>query len=94
MQRQSFKYKHYDLEQLPAGTIVEVCLSQKANVRLMNAAHFHHFENVLPHRYEGGLAEVSPVRITIPSKDHWHLVIDMDGLPSLARSSVRLYAAS
>jgi hypothetical protein len=94
MQRQSFKYKHYDLERLPAGVIVEVRLSAKANVRLMNDRHFHHFENVLPHRYEGGLAHISPIKLTIPAKDHWHLVIDMDGLPFLARSSVRLFATS
>ncbi len=89
----NFRFTHYDLKPLRAGTAIEVTLNAVNNVRLMNAANFQRFTERLDFKYMGGVARKSPVRLVIPENGHWHLIVDMEGHHGLAESSVKLIAA-
>jgi len=70
---------------------VEITLSgSAANVRLMDTSNFHSYKNGRRHRYQGGLAKRSPVRLQIPRSGHWHVAVDMQGLRGSVRSSARI----
>jgi hypothetical protein len=84
------KFIHNDLGQRRAGEIVEITLTSGANVRLMDSSNFSSYKNGRRHRYTGGLAKKSPVRLQIPSNGHWHVAIDMQGLRGSTRASVRM----
>ncbi len=94
MSRPQLRFTHYDLKAQPAGAIVEVALSCINNVRLMDAYNYGLFKALKPHKFLGGLTKVSPARLVIPAGGHWHLVVDMDGLPELANSSIKTYLPS
>ncbi|MFN0244755.1 MAG: DUF1883 domain-containing protein [Planctomycetota bacterium] len=79
---------HNDLGHRQRGEIVEVTLTSGANVRLMNSSDFSSYRNGRRHRYIGGLATKSPIRLQIPSSGHWHVAIDMQGLRGSTRASV------
>jgi hypothetical protein len=93
MTKPHFRFKHYDLHEQRAGTIVEVALNAVNNVRLMTAPNFQRFTEVLDFKYVGGVAKKSPVRLAIPESAHWHLVVDMEGHHGLADSAVKIIAA-
>lgn len=85
------KFTHYDLGNRKRGEIVEVSLSgSAANVRLMNSSNFSSYKSGRQHRYIGGLARKSPVRLQIPQSGHWHVTVDMAGLRGRVRSSIRV----
>lgn len=84
------QFVHQDLGQRQRGEVVEVTLSSGANVRLLSTSDFHNYKQGRRHRYIGGLAKWSPVRLQIPSTGHWHVVVDMQGLRGSARASVRV----
>jgi hypothetical protein len=84
------KFIHNDLGQRKRGEIVEITLTSAANVRLMSSSDFSSYKNGRRHRYIGGLARQSPLRLQIPSSGHWHVAIDMQGLRGSTRASVRL----
>lgn len=65
-------------------------LTSGANVRLMNSSNFSSYKNGRRHRYTGGLARKSPVRLQIPSSGHWHVAVDMQGLRGSTKASVRV----
>jgi Domain of unknown function (DUF1883) len=81
---------HTDLGQCKRGEMVEVTLTSGANVRLMDSSNFANYKNGRRHRYTGGLAKRSPVRLQIPSSGHWHVAVDMQGLRGSTRASVRV----
>lgn len=87
------EFIHNDLGQRKRGEIVEVTLSSGANVRLMDSSNFSYYKNGKKHRYYGGLAKVSPLRLAIPNSGHWHVAIDMQGLRGSTRASVRMLPA-
>lgn len=84
------QFIHNDLGQRKAGEIVEVTLTSGANVRLMSSSDFNNYKNGRRHRYIGGLAKQSPLRLQIPSSGHWHVAIDMQGLRGSTRALVRI----
>lgn len=85
------KFIHNDLGQRKRGEIVEVTLQgSAANVRLMDSSNFSNYKNGRQHRYYGGLAKQSPVRIGIPNSGHWHVTVDMQGLKGNTNVSVRI----
>ena len=84
------KFIHNDLGQRRAGEIVEITLTSGANVRLMDSSNFSSYKNGRSHRYIGGLAQKSPVRLEIPRSGRWHVAIDMQGLRGTTRASVRM----
>lgn len=90
MSKPTFRFSHYDLKELRAGSVIEITLSAVANVRLMGPDNFQRFTETLKHQFVGGVAKKSPVRLTIPETGHWHLVVDMEGHSGLAESSVKM----
>jgi hypothetical protein len=80
----------YDLGQKKRGEIVEVTLTKGANVRLLSSSEFSNYKNGRRHRFIGGLAKQSPVRLQVPSSGHWYVVVDMQGLSGSTSASVRV----
>jgi len=89
----NFRFTHYDLKALRAGTTIEVTLNGVNNVRLMTAVNFQRFTERLDFKYVGGVAKRSPIRLVIPENGHWHVIVDMEGHHGLAESSVKVLAA-
>lgn len=85
------KFNYYDLGNRSTGEIVEVTLSgSAANVRLMDSSNFSNYKNNRQHRYVGGLARQSPVRLRIPNSGRWYVAVDLQGLKGTVRSRVRI----
>jgi DNA-binding helix-hairpin-helix protein with protein kinase domain len=86
---------HSDLGFRRAGDVVEITLSgNAANVRLLDSTNFEAYRNGRQHRYIGGLAERSPVRLQVPNAGQWHVAVDMQGLQGTARASFRVIPAA
>ncbi|HEX6987057.1 MAG TPA: DUF1883 domain-containing protein [Planctomycetaceae bacterium] len=81
-------YLHYELN-LGPDEIVEVDLDKQANVRLLDDANFALYKAGQRHRYYGGLAEHSPLRLKPPRAGRWHLVIDLGGYAGQVRAAAR-----
>ncbi len=89
--KHEWNFTHHDLGQRSRGEIVEVTLSgSAANVRLMDSSNLSNYKNGRNHRYHGGLAKSSPVRLTIPSSGRWHVTVDLQGLSGRTNSSTRI----
>src|SRR5438876_7182305 len=54
---------------------------------LMDSSNLSNYESGRQHRYYGGLAKRSPVRLQIPQSGSWYITIDMQGLSGSVRSS-------
>lgn len=83
-------FLHNDLGFLDGNEVVEVSLDTAANVKLMDSSNFQHYRAGRPHRYYGGQAVRSPVRLSVPSSGHWHVAIDLGGRGGSIRSAVRV----
>ena len=82
-------YQSYDLGHQERGSTAVITLrGSAANVRLMDSSDFRSYKSGRRHKYIGGLAKSSPVRLAIPSSGHWYVTVDMTGLRGTARSSV------
>jgi hypothetical protein len=88
------QFIHNDLGYRQAGDVVEISLTSGANVRLMDSSNFNAYRNGRQHRYIGGLARESPVRLRIPSSGSWHVAVDMQGLRGSTRAGVRVVPGS
>lgn len=85
------KFIHTDLGSRKGGEIVEIKLSgNAANVRLMDSLNFQNYKNGRKHRYYGGHATRSPVRLKIPRAGHWHVAVDTGGYSGKVSASVRI----
>lgn len=84
------RFLHSDLGSRNRGDVLEVRLSSGANVRLMDSGNFQRYKRGESHRYFGGLAKRSPVRLAIPSSGHWHAVVDMQGLRGSTNASFQV----
>jgi hypothetical protein len=85
------KFQYYDLGYLQGGETVVVTLSGNAvNVRLMDSSNYSSYKSGRSHRYYGGLAQRSPVRLGVPHSGHWYVTIDFQGLTGSTRTSVRV----
>ena len=84
-------FQHYDLGHRSKGEAVVVTLSgSAANVRLMDSSNFQSYRSGRNHRYFGGLAKSSPVRLVVPNSGHWHVTVDLQGLRGTVRSGIRV----
>jgi DNA-binding helix-hairpin-helix protein with protein kinase domain len=89
------EFIHSDLGFRQAGDVVEITLSgSAANVRLLDSDNFESYRNGRQHRYIGGLAKKSPIRLQIPSSGHWHVAVDMQGLQGTTGASFRVIPAA
>ena len=85
------RFTHHILGHRQAREVVEVSLSgNAANVRLLDSANFSGYKSGRRHRFYGGLAKKSPVRLSVPHSGNWHVAVDMMGLTGAVRSSVRV----
>jgi hypothetical protein len=82
-------YLQFDLGNRQRGEIVEISLTNGANVRLMTSSEFSSYKSGRQHRFIGGLAKRSPVRLQIPNSGHWYVAVDMQGLRGSTQASVR-----
>ena len=88
-------FTHYDLGSLSGGDIAVITLQgSAANVRLMDSSNFSSFKSGRAHRYTGGLAQKSPVRLQVPHSGHWHVTVDMQGLRGTVRSGIQVIPAA
>jgi hypothetical protein len=84
-------FTHYDLGHIDQGSVVVVTLQgNAANVRLMDNSNFSDYRSRRQHRYIGGLAKLSLVRLQVPHSGNWHLAIDMEGLRGSVRTGVQV----
>lgn len=82
---------HHDLGNVKQGQLVLVTLKgSSANVRLMDAANFNSYKNGRRHRFWGGHARKSPVRLVVPRTGHWHVAVDLGGYGGTIRSGVQV----
>lgn len=82
-------FLHYEFD-LATDDVVEVTLDKQANVRLLDDSNFAAFRSGQQHRYHGGLAKSSPVRLAAPHAGHWHVVVDLGGYSGTVRASARV----
>ena len=88
-------FTHYALGHVERGSIVVVTLQgSAANVRLMDSSNFNSYKARRRHRYHGGLARSSPVRISVPNSGNWHVTVDMQGLRGTVRSGIKVIPPS
>lgn len=67
-----------------------VTLDSQANVLLLDDHNFQAYRRGATYRYIGGLAKQSPVRLSPPHHDHWHVVVDLGGYAGTVRAGVRI----
>lgn len=84
------KFSYYDLGNRQKGEIVEVSLSNVANVRLMDYGNYRNYKNGRRHHFYGGLAKKSPIRIAIPRSGHWYVTIDLGGYSGKVNHSLQV----
>ena len=79
----------FDIGHCQRGEVIEISLTNGANVRLMTVSDLSNYKSGRRHRYIGGLAKKSPVRLQVPNSGHWYVAVDMNGLRGTTRASVR-----
>lgn len=82
-------FLQFDLGNRQRGEIVEITLTNGANVRLMTSSEFSNYRNGRRHQFIGGLAKRSPARLQIPNAGHWYVAVDMQGLRGTTRAAIR-----
>lgn len=83
------KYLHYSIN-ASEGATVQVTLDKQANVRLLDSVNYQRYQSGEQHRYFGGLAKTSPIRLQVPQTGIWHVVIDLGGYAGTVRASVKI----
>jgi len=80
-------FLHSEVEAGP-DDVVQVTLDKQANVRMMDSVNFRRYKNGNSHRYYGGWATASPVKLRPYHRGRWHVVIDLGGYGGSVRASV------
>ena len=70
--------------------VVEVALDGQANVMLVDAANYAHYQRGEAFHYHGGLAKHSPLRVVPPRSGRWHVVVDLGGYQGRVRAGFRV----
>lgn len=83
-------FLQFDIGNRKRGEIVQVKLTNGANIRLMSSSDFSNYKNGRRHQYIGGLAKRSPTNLQIPSSGHWYVAVDMQGLQGSTKASVNV----
>ena len=86
------EFLHYEVD-LYDGDLIEVTLDKQANVRVMDGSNFSSYRAGRQHRFTGGLAKRSPIRLAPPHAGHWHVVVDLGGYRGSVRAAVRVVPA-
>lgn len=83
------RFLHWEFSAGPDDVVV-VTLDKAANVQLLDDSAFHAYRDGRSYRYQGGHAQVSPVRLVPPCHGHWHVVVDLGGYVGSVRAGVRV----
>jgi Domain of unknown function (DUF1883) len=83
------QFLHWEFDIGPENTVM-VTLDQQANVFLVDNINFQNYRSGRDFRYYGGLQTRSPVYLTPPRDDHWHLIINLGGASGTIRHSVNV----
>jgi Domain of unknown function (DUF1883) len=84
-------YLKWDLGQRDKGAVVQVVLEgNSANVRLLDGSNFRSFEAGRDCRFYGGHYNRSPVVLTVPNRDRWHVVVDYGGFAGRGKAAVQV----
>jgi len=67
-----------------------VTLDRQANVRVMDTSNYNSYRSGKRHRYFGGRALKSPIRIPLPHGGRWHVTIDLGGTGGSVHASVSI----
>ena len=86
-------YLHYQFN-VDKDDVITVSLDKAANVRLLDATNYLNYKQGRQHKYYGGFAKTSPVRLSPPHPGVWHVVIDLGGYSGVVRASAELVARS
>ncbi|MFB7931971.1 DUF1883 domain-containing protein [Streptomyces sp. NPDC056039] len=79
-----------DLGSLERGSTVIVTLRSQANVQVMKRSEYSNYKSRRSYRYLGGRVTRSPYRITVPSRGHWVVAIDIGGFAGRIAASVQV----
>lgn len=82
-------YLVYEVD-VDSSDLIEVTLDKQANVRLLDYSNYQNYRNGKEHRYYGGHAEKSPVRLRAPSRGHWYVVVDLGGYAGTVTTNVNI----
>ena len=86
------QYNYQDLGHLNSGAVVRVDLEgDEVNVRLLDQSNYRSFQAGRGCRGFGGHYKASPAVFTIPTYDHWYVVIDYGGGPGRGRAAVQVF---
>jgi hypothetical protein len=83
-------FLHCDLGVIGPEVVVEISLDKQANVRLIEHHEFAKYSRMDTHKFHGGLALISPLKMSPPHQGHWHIVIDTGGYDSPVEASLRI----
>ena len=83
-------FNRYDFGFVEKGRIVVVTLDAQANVRLLDSSNYNAYQKGRQHKFYGGRATKSPVKLIIPYSAHWYLVIDLGGYSGRVKHSARI----
>lgn len=72
-------------------SVVVVSLNRQANVRVMDMSNYNSYRQGRSHRYYGGHAKMSPVKIPVPYAGHWYVVVDLGGYSGNVHASVQVF---
>lgn len=75
-------------EFLEEGDIVIVNCDYKCNVMITTDSEYRNYQAGRPFRYHGGAYDRFPVRILVPSTDHWNVTLDLGGGSATVRHSI------
>ena len=86
------KYLHKEAY-LDPEDVVLVTLDRQANVMLLDDINYSAYRSRRSFRYYGGLAEVSPCRLSPPHGGHWHVVVNLGGYAGSVRVGIRILSS-
>jgi len=75
---------------LKKGQGFAVSLTGKANVRIMDDINFSNYQRGQSYRCTGGVPNISPVTLGVPSDGHWHCVVDLQGFAHSVNCEIKL----
>jgi hypothetical protein len=81
-------FLNYDVSTGP-NSIIEVTLTNAANVLVMDESNFQRFRSGQGHSYHGGYYTQSPVIIRVPI-GRWHVVVHLGGYAGHVSATVRV----
>jgi hypothetical protein len=83
-------FLHTKIGHQPAGALVEVDLTSRANVLLVDSTNLQRYRSGQDFRYLGGEARQSLVRLQVPYAGTWHVVVDLGGGSGRVGANVRV----